>query len=377
MSAGAPSYESPDFAWLEHWADAHLTQRFGGICVQRARRYADGGNVLRVWAESTAKLVAEVRGTGRAPYRCTVSVRWLGRDGQTTLTWLSSSCSCPVAVDCKHGVAAVMVARAQRIGEDLAEAERQGLPEPTPEWERALSGIVRDAAARSQAREQLQEVALRFSKQQRSAGRFGAYAPSRSPEITIRPMVRGASGRWIKTGIDWERLDLVRPTLEPDQFDALLAIRRLQVTNRYSYQNVPDEMPLGQLGPRVWERIVAAEQAGVTLIGEKLPKPHIVLDPASVELLAERGDEGGLHLHVRVRHEQLGIDANLAGGEPGGAPARGALQLGGSDRLWLVGAAPNALAVWGGERLVFAPLTAPLEPHFRTLVDGRPLSSMT
>ncbi len=370
MSAAPQSYESPDFGWLEHWTDARLTERFGARTVQRARRYADGGNVMSVRAESTAKLTATVWGTDRNPYECSVSVRWLGRDGQVTLTWLSSTCTCPVRVDCKHGVAAVMRARAQRIGFDVVEAERRELPPAVPEWEQTLAGIVRSAVDPSGGDER-QEVALRFSKQPRMAGRFGAYSPSKVPEFTVRPMVRGASGRWIKTGIDWERLDSVRSTLEPDQFDALLAIRRLQAVNRYSYQSVPDELPLSSLGPRVWERLATAEQAGVVLFGDKLPKPHVVEEPAFVEIVAERGEQGALHLQVRVRHEGLGVDTYVAGGEPGGAAGDTVRQLGGAARVWLVGTSPNGMALWGGEQLVFAPLVKPLEPTFRSLVDGR------
>ncbi|MDO5697874.1 MAG: DEAD/DEAH box helicase [Dermatophilus congolensis] len=382
------SYTSADFAWLEHWTDARLIERFGARCVQRARRYADGGNVMRVRAESTARIKAKVWGTDRDPYDCTVSVRWLGRDGQVTLTWLSSTCSCPVGIDCKHGVAAVMRARAERIGEDQAKAERGARVPDLPAWEQALTGIVTDAVAKTNARAELQEVALRFSKQARAAGRFGAYAPSKSPEFTIRPMVRGASGRWIKTGIDWERLDAVRTTLEPDQFDALLAIRRLQVSNRYSYQTVPDELPLTNLGPRVWERLAAAEASGIALIGEKLPRPRIVEEPASVDLVAELADaaeadntdhadgpdnvdNGALNLQVRVRHEGLGIDAYLAGGEPSPTAASRAMQLGGADRLWLVGSSPTGMALWTRDALVFAPLAKPLEAAFRRLVDGQ------
>src|SRR6478752_6815769 len=80
-------------------------------------------------------LIGRVRGSGVAPYVCTVAVEQ-GESGK--VTGLRGACSCPVAEDCKHVFALVITAfREMQMRGGLQDGPESGvrfiqvLPDPT------------------------------------------------------------------------------------------------------------------------------------------------------------------------------------------------------------------------------------------------------
>lgn len=83
------AYASLTWEDLENWADRRV--------VERGRRYQQQGRVSELTATAGGALIARVAGS--RPYLTRVA--WKGRR-------LQAACTCPYAVDCKHGVAAVL-----------------------------------------------------------------------------------------------------------------------------------------------------------------------------------------------------------------------------------------------------------------------------
>ena len=83
------------------WSD--INDKFGTKTMQRGRDYANSGNVQSLWATEDGKnLLGIVLGTEE--YQTLVTLENGKRKDQFLL---SSSCSCPVGCNCKHGVAVI------------------------------------------------------------------------------------------------------------------------------------------------------------------------------------------------------------------------------------------------------------------------------
>ena len=81
------------------WGD--ITDHFGDRTTQRGRGYDKGGNVKSLWATDDGEnLFAVVRGSD--DYHTSVSL-----SKKKDKFSLRSSCSCPVGINCKHGVATI------------------------------------------------------------------------------------------------------------------------------------------------------------------------------------------------------------------------------------------------------------------------------
>ncbi|RUL87783.1 SWIM zinc finger family protein [Tautonia sociabilis] len=85
------------------WTDLtweHLDRWAGSRSVQRGRSYQRGGRVRDLGISSEAELLASVRGTQD-------DVTTVSLDGTRSRPLLTSDCSCPVGVACKHAVAVI------------------------------------------------------------------------------------------------------------------------------------------------------------------------------------------------------------------------------------------------------------------------------
>src|SRR5579862_6052543 len=117
--------------------NAVLERVVGSATFQRGRAYARTGAVLSCrWSAADQQLFGEVAGSGGTPYTTLVRV---ARDGSGRLTKFSSSCTCPVHLDCKHGVALFLAAETPS-----AEPVAASAVVVTPQWERTLRNLLRD-----------------------------------------------------------------------------------------------------------------------------------------------------------------------------------------------------------------------------------------
>lgn len=98
--------------WLPY-DEPGLRRRFGAQTLEKARAYAASGAVidLRCMEGATdVELQARVRGTQAQPYRAKVTI-----DAPEGEVEFRSSCTCPMLLDCKHVVAALLVALRQSL----------------------------------------------------------------------------------------------------------------------------------------------------------------------------------------------------------------------------------------------------------------------
>jgi superfamily II DNA or RNA helicase len=82
-----------------------LFNSFDGVTIERGLAYFDQGKVLELRAEQdgigNTKVLGKVDGNGKSPYITVIQYNSKKPD------WISGTCTCPVAIYCKHSVAAL------------------------------------------------------------------------------------------------------------------------------------------------------------------------------------------------------------------------------------------------------------------------------
>src|SRR4051812_45384947 len=116
-----------------------LADFFDSRTLGAGYEYARSGRVgepeLSKLTEDTVIASAAVRGTAYSPY-----VVHLYAEYVDDRFWMTTTCTCPVRIDCKHGVALATV---------LVRNEERIVAAPAP-WQRQLDGVVREISARDQ-----------------------------------------------------------------------------------------------------------------------------------------------------------------------------------------------------------------------------------
>jgi superfamily II DNA or RNA helicase len=298
--------------------DHVLGQFYDAGSLARGIGYADEDRV-RVIEESPGSIDAVCRGSGRSSYL--VRIRWRQRHG---LVELDDGCSCPLGGACKHCVATLLTVR--RTAHDAWSAE--GLPlDPGSNterrvllpWRSALSELVGVDADDAQVVDLALQVGIHRSRPTH-------YAPDPVPELTIRPMRMGRTGRWVKTGANWR--DVSSPYasamagVDPPQRAAVQAIAASGRVDAYTYTS--QAIPLARFGPELWLLLRRAVEAGVALVdqsGDELidlvaecARPH-------VDLVAD--DASGVTITARLMLDgaELVLEPDSAG--PLGTPPHG------------------------------------------------------
>jgi superfamily II DNA or RNA helicase len=254
----------------------------------------------------------EISGRVKGTYRDDYVVRvFLAASRSGTVTAYRSQCSCPVAVDCKHAAAVLVVAR------HLAAAEQRVA---RPEWEKTLDRLL--AAETTQADADVSPLALEFGIEQIPA--FRGYVGRQ--DLRIRPARQGRQG-WVRSGISWEDLDYVARSYVPEHRELLLQFRAAAgATARYAMPRNP-WLSLSTVGTGFWGLLEQAEAVGLTIIAaQPILGPTRSEVTASIGVDISRGPAGQLELRPRVT---LG-DHELPLTELGvlGDPAHGVFHVG-------------------------------------------------
>ncbi|WP_375432947.1 SNF2-related protein [uncultured Friedmanniella sp.] len=340
-----PSSLVPSAAGAASWeallGNDEIRAMVGSEALARGMVYARSGHVMDVALdEESLTVTGRVRGTYRDAYEVTV---YLARSRSGGTTVYRSQCTCPVALDCKHAAAVLIVAR-------HTAAVRQRMDRP--EWEKTLARLL--SAPRTDPAAVALPLALEFEVERIPA--FRGYAGRQ--DLRIRP-ARPGRGGWVRSGISWEDLDHVTSTYRPEHRELLLQFRAAAGAGaRYALPRTP-WLSIGTVTSAFWTLLEQAAALEVTLLTAKpLSGPVRSADAATVTLDARRAGAAGLLLRPRVTVGEHRLELPSVGVL--GEPAHG---------IFTVVADPA-----GGEQLVVARLASMLSRELRQLVvEAHPL----
>ena len=303
-SGPAASVEGVSPSWKSLLSNEAITQMVGHEAFARAMVYARSGHVHDVDFDDQALVITgRVKGTYRDDYEVTV---YLASSRSGAVTAYRSQCSCPVALDCKHAAAVLIVAR------HLA-AAAQGIERP--EWEKTLDKLMAGVPAPAV---DIAPLALEFGVERIPA--FRGYVGRQ--DLRIRPARLGKGGHWVRTGIGWDDLDFVARSYVPEHRELLMQFRAAAgASARYALPRSA-WLSLGTVSSGFWGLLDQTGPTGLSLItAQPLRGPLRVAEPATVQLDITREGAGDLRLAPRV----LVDDRPLAPGTVGvlGEPAHG------------------------------------------------------
>ncbi|UYM04726.1 DEAD/DEAH box helicase [Solicola gregarius] len=289
--------------WAAALSDSAIEAAVGTPAFQRGAAYARDGHVGHVKVNRNV-IFGRVRGTAADPYQLIVVA-----EHDISATRVSATCTCPVGVNCKHAAAAMIAARDHVA--PLPVTRSTG-------WRRALDDFVRsnDAPLPDEA-----PLALQFTATRDSAA---AYDPrlEQLRRVTIRPLMLGKRGRWIRAGISWRDLrDPWRQT--PCRSDHVELLRQVYASagdaTRYAYDQA--ELDLGDFPPAIWKLLAEAREIGLDLVGRSHGPVGLRAVGAAVFLDVSRGTDRDVTLApgVRIGDERVPIGSvGLLGWPPHG-----------------------------------------------------------
>lgn len=300
----------------------------GEVYAQRGRV---GGVARRPAAERARRdrsaheqIVAQVAGGAYVPYLTIIDL--VERDGDTMPVY--GDCTCPVSHNCKH-VAAVLLTymaqherRASTAPDERPDRTAAGAsaglvpPQPTKaEWERQLADLATPqpgTAARSAHRIGLQieltdapdPTSMYLDRNRRTA--------RTATRLGLRPVTRGKSGRWIRTGSSWEELaysfDYVR-TPENDVLRAMFSL--CGADSRYS---APTWIWVNEASAAaMWALLRQATVIGIPFIESGPANRPVRIAPVRAHVATTiSADDGGLVIDTRLACDDPALTAALA-----------------------------------------------------------------
>jgi hypothetical protein len=277
--------------WDSWLSDQAICRTIGRETYSRGAAYAREGRVLQLKVNSKPRILyATVNGSRQLSYQTIVTA---GPGTGQAVTW-AGRCTCPMVTNCKHVAAVLLAARKRTLESSVAGCEAG------PVWEQRIADVVRtSAASRDDAGTPLAlQLEVVTPAQSGRGGYTGAATTTTLPRIRIRPVTRGRSGAWARSGVSWRDLqyNYVR-TEVPAHRDVLrelyAAFQVRSHNNYYSYGDQP--VHLDEVGPSLWPLLERALEAGVQLVPAKGSAGPIVLapEPARVKLDLRRDHEGG------------------------------------------------------------------------------------
>ena len=296
-------------SWNSLLTNEAIIQMVGHEAFARAMVYARSGHVYDVdFDAETLRVTGRVRGTVRDDYSVTV---FLASSRSGSVSVYRSQCTCPVAMDCKHAAAVLIVARHVIAGK---------APE-RPEWERTLEKLL--AASPAPPISDVASLALEFGVERIPA--YRGYLGRQ--DLRIRPARRSRSGGWVRSGISWDDLDFVARSYVPEQRELLLQFRAAAgATARYA---VPRSawLSLATVSSALWGLLDQAAAIGLTILAAKpLFGPLRSKHRASVMLDARRDPNLGLMVGPRVLLDDRDLEVSSVGVL--GDPAHGIFHIG-------------------------------------------------
>ena len=243
---------------------------------------------------------------------------------------------------------------------------------PRSHWESLLAPIAEEGRGSADAAPKGLPMALLVDVAQAAAGRRYRSA-SAAPKLQLRPLIRGASGGWIRTGISWSDLQysgFYGRHLAPAHRDALAAFLHAYRARTPYYYSIPQWIEVNAIGPSLWTLLDEALAAGVTLVtGLRGQSPvHRLEEPATIALDLTRDGEGNLIGRTRLSLPDVGDDL------PHGERAEGAPR-GPDGTAYVIGDPGHGIFIAEPGALWLIPLRRPLTEAVAGLIADRgPLS---
>ncbi|GAA1329356.1 DEAD/DEAH box helicase [Brachybacterium rhamnosum] len=281
MPSSASSASTPPSAAapLPHVPPLAISQAVGDAAAGRGLEYSRQKRVISLdWDRAAGRAEAEVEGMSDR-YRVVVELREYEEDAVSRRFWrptaggiwrpTGSRCTCPVSRDCKH-VAATLYALDAR-------AEEQDREHPPSEWRSVLRPLLGEEAAEETTP---QPLALRFdlaaAPLQGRGARIGRedvtaeHLASGSPlSLSMRPLIMGRKGSWIKGGISWRTFEYrVHSTAyDPAHAEALTRIFAAASAERSYAVGAIEQLWINQIGsPLLWQALAHARDVGVAFL---------------------------------------------------------------------------------------------------------------
>jgi superfamily II DNA or RNA helicase len=286
-----------------------IIQMVGHEAFARAMVSVKSGNVFDVeFNAESLTITGRVKGTVRDDYAVKVI---LASSRSGAISVYRSQCTCPVAMDCKHAAAVLVVARHLIAGKAV---ER-------PEWERSLEKLL--AASPAPPVVDVAPLALEFGVERIPA--FRGYLGRQ--DLRIRPARRSRSGSWVRSGISWDDLDFVARSYVPSQRELLLQFRAAAgASARYALPRSA-WLSLATVSSAFWGLLDQADAIGLTILAAKpLLGPVRTEHQATVMLDARRDPDVGLLVGPRVVLDDRELELSSLGVL--GDPAHGIFHVG-------------------------------------------------
>ncbi len=198
--------------WVRDMTHPVLVDLFGTTTVRRGATYQRNRAVRNLMrGPGGASVMATVQG-GRQ-YSTVVASETLGQDAGLSDGAdfeVVSDCTCPMGDSCKHVVAVILEAQAQVRHTPTVPPMPGGRAEPrsatrsAPPWEALLAPIVRGPETARQSAVGMTPLGLLVDVSGSSARHTAA--SGQGSTLQLRPLMPGATGGWIRTGISWSDL---------------------------------------------------------------------------------------------------------------------------------------------------------------------------
>jgi superfamily II DNA or RNA helicase len=180
-------------------------------------------------------------------------------------------------------------------------------PEPTP---MALQFTVREQVIRSAPRELFHSEAA--GRKPKPSGVLRR--PAAQLRLGVRPVVRSATGNWVKSTISWSNVahQLNRLNLDPEQHRWFSQFPSLHRASAPVFRGDSDWLDLDEFAsPLLWHLLEDAARVGIALVGPSRNTRIVVGTAAELTLDATRMPDGGVLLApaVAIDGEAHSVDA--------------------------------------------------------------------
>ena len=281
-------------------ADHGLAWHVGDAVLGRARSVLARGCVLTCEQVAPGQLSATVGGTRPWPYQVgVVFVMAGGRVGA-----FEGDCDCPVELDCKHAVAALLHHLGRLAGAPASTGRAVSAVPHAPDWEVSLTQLL-GASLKPPAELDRVHTPLALQVAVAAGPVMGAFGTA---GIRIRPIQYNARNRWVSSGVSWRdlRYGYYTAHYQPQQLEAVRGIADLEL-RRHPQQALGTWISGdGPGGSQLWDALADAQQAGVDLLLEGAHTAiELTADPAEVALDLIRGDTLRLTPIVRLGRQIL------------------------------------------------------------------------